>query len=59
LISGAGILFADRPEGSRPATDTEQQSYLSTCRRWRRQFRTRQMAAVRALRSQGGRGQPL
>ncbi|HTM15881.1 MAG TPA: hypothetical protein VL135_03220 [Terracidiphilus sp.] len=33
LISGAGILFADRPEGSRPATDTEQQSYLSTCRR--------------------------
>jgi len=29
LISGAGILFADCPEGTRPTTDAEQQSYIS------------------------------
>lgn len=29
LISGAGILFADCPEGARPTTDAEQQSYLA------------------------------
>lgn len=29
LIYGAGILFADCPEGTRPTTDNEQQSYIS------------------------------
>ncbi|HXS76747.1 MAG TPA: hypothetical protein VN753_11265 [Terracidiphilus sp.] len=29
LISGAGILFADCPEGARPTTEAEQQSYLT------------------------------
>jgi hypothetical protein len=29
LISGAGILFADCPEGSRPTTELEQQHYVA------------------------------
>src|SRR3954447_24197230 len=29
LISGAGILFADCPEGARPTTEAEQQGYLA------------------------------
>ena len=29
LISGAGILFADCPEGARPTTEAEQQDYLT------------------------------
>ena len=30
LISGAGILFADCPEGARPTTEAEQQGYLAS-----------------------------
>lgn len=30
LISGAGVLFADCPEGARPTTDEEKQQYLTS-----------------------------
>src|SRR3569833_2956550 len=30
LVSGAGILFADCPEGVRPTTEAEQKNYLAS-----------------------------